>query len=385
MCAMKQMYLSISVVTLCALLFSYTAQAQCGLSATGTATANANNTAVGTVGWTGTGNTTATDGSYANANVTLSALSSANSNYLQLSGFNFNIPVAYAVCGVGVSIVHNTGAVLSLVTYVADNVVQLATTNGAAAPTLIGTNQALTGGSNGWPATNATANYGGNGNLMGAASIPNATVNNANFGVVISAHFAAVVSLGLNANVDKVSMSIYTNPQIILPITLENFSVTGETEGNTIRWTANANDIANVFIVQRSGDGTTWTDLNTLEASTGTQSYSYTDTNPLAGPNYYRLKLVNTDGTTGYSIVGIISTKTTSPNITFYPNPFHDMINISAPGTFTHLSLRDIAGRTLWVKEYPGGINSTQIPAGDLPQGLYFISVDGKTYKLIKN
>jgi hypothetical protein len=382
---MKQMYSPLPVVIVCALLFSYTAQAQCGLSATGTATANANNTNVGTLAWSGTGNTTASDGGYATSSATFALLGSANSNYLTLSGFNFNIPVAYTVCGVGVSIVHNTGTVLSLVTYVADNVVQLATINGTSAPTLIGTNQALMGGANGWPATSATANYGGNGDLMGAVSIPNATVNNANFGVVISAHFAAVLAIVLNANVDKVSMSIYTNPQIVLPIKLENFTVTGGSEGNTIRWTANANDIANVFIVQRSSDGTAWTDLSTLEASTGTESYSYTDANPLAGPNYYRLKLVNTDGTTGYSIVGIISTKTSTPNISFYPNPFHDMINISAPGTFTHLSLRDIAGRTLWVKEYPGGINSTQIPAGDLPQGLYFITVDGKTYKLIKN
>ena len=385
MCAMKQMYSSISVVTLCALLLTNAAQAQCGLSATGTAAADGNNTSTGTLAWTGTGNTTVSDNSYATSSATIAIAGTANSNYLTLSGFNFNIPAAYNVCGVGVSVVRNTGAVLSLLTYVADNVVQLATMNGASAPTLIGSNQALTGGSNGWPTSNGTANYGGNGNLMGAVSITNATVNSANFGVVISAHFAAVLSIILNANVDKVSMSIYTNPQIILPITLENFSVTGEEEGNTIRWTANANDIANVFIVQRSGDGTAWGDLSTLEASTGTQSYSYTDPNPLAGPNYYRLKLVNTDGTTGYSIVGIISTKTETPNITFYPNPFHDMINISAPGTFTHLSLRDITGRTLWVKEYPGGILSTQIPAGDLPKGLYFVTVDGKTYKLIKN
>ena len=131
---MKQMYLSLSVVTLCVLLLTSTAKAQCGLSATGTATANGNNTTIGTLAWTGTGNTTASDGSYANTGATLAVLSTANSNYLTLSGFGFNIPVAYNICGVGVSIVRNTGAILTLGTYVADNVVQLATINGAGPP-----------------------------------------------------------------------------------------------------------------------------------------------------------------------------------------------------------------------------------------------------------
>jgi hypothetical protein len=71
--------------------------------------------------------------------------------------------------------------------------------------------------------------------------------------------------------------------------------------------------------------------------------------------------------------------------IGFYPNPFHNTINISAPGgVFTQLTLHNAQGATIWSKAYPGGITTTQIPAAGLPQGLYFLTVDGATYPLIK-
>jgi hypothetical protein len=384
MCAMKQMYLPLHVVILCTLLSIQTAQAQCGLAGSATAGANGdNNTIGGSLSWSGTGNTTSLDGSYANATPLAVLLGTVPTNYLTLNQFGFNIPNGYTICGVGLSISRGTNVLLSLNGSVTDNVVQLATINGVNSLTLLGSNQAAT--STAWPyASIGTAIYGGGGNTMGATLTP-AIVSATNFGVAISANINTLLGVLIGANIDKVSMSIYTNPLIILPITLENFTVGGEGTGNAIRWTANADEIANQFIVQRSADGNTWQDLATLPATTGTESYSYTDANPLAGLNYYRLALVNTDGTTGYSITAIVSSKSAAPGIHFYPNPFHDMINITASGTFTRLSLKDIAGRTLWVKEYPGGISSVQIAAGDLPPGLYFITVDGTTYKLVKN
>jgi len=370
---------------LCTLLSHQTAQAQCTFAGTLTAAANGNNSTIGSVAWTNTGNTTALDGSYTSAPVLVSSIIfpvTTTTQYLTLNNFGFNIPNTYTICGVGLSIDRDYSALASLNGYAVDNVVQLATINSPTSLTLLGSNQAS--GTH-WPyATIGNATYGGSGNLMGATLTPG-SVSAANFGVAISANVISSLSILITANVDKVSMSIYTNPPIVLPITLENFTVTGGSNGNIINWTANAGDIANNFVVQRSADGADWQDLTTITASTSSQSYGYTDETPLSGPNYYRLELVNTDGTTRYSITAIVATKS-MPTIRFYPNPFHDMINITAPGSFTRLALKDIAGRTLWVKEYTGGgVTSASMPAGGLPQGMYFISVDGSTYKIIKN
>jgi hypothetical protein len=269
-----------------------------------------------------------------------------------------------------------------------DNVVQLATFTGSA-PTLIGANQALTLVN--WPySTPVTSTYGGAGNLLGvsAATMTPAMVNNANFGVAISANVITAplqVSIGLTAAIDQVSMTVYTTPPTTLPILLERFTVSGGSAGNLVSWTAGANNVANDFIVQRSPDGNNWQDLTTVTAVAGsTESYSFTDADAPSGAEYYRLKLVNDDGSVGYSIIAVVATRI-QPNIHFYPNPFQDMINISALTPFHHVSLTDISGRTLWVKEYASGINSVQIPSAALPQGLYFVSVDGSTSKLVKN
>jgi hypothetical protein len=72
--------------------------------------------------------------------------------------------------------------------------------------------------------------------------------------------------------------------------------------------------------------------------------------------------------------------------VTLYPNPFHDIINITSPHLFSKLSVKDLLGKTLFVKEYAdGGVSNAQIPASGLAAGIYFVRVDGVTYKLIKN
>ncbi len=375
-----------------ALLSIRTAQAQCNAVGTNTAASNGISAAPGgTINWTGTGNTTAADNSFATASSLISTglvPIATTTNYLALRNFGFTIPGTYTICGVGISIVKEYGALLALNGTVVDNVVQLATYTGST-PTLVGNNQALSLVN--WPfATPVTSTYGGSGNLMGvsAAAMTPAMVNNANFGVAFSATVITAplqLSIGMTAAVDQVSMTVYTTPPTTLPILLGNFTVSGGSAGNLVSWTAGANNVANDFIVQRSPDGNNWQDLTTVTAVAGsTGSYSYTDADAPSGANYYRLKLVNDDGSVGYSIIAVVATRI-QPNNHFYPNPFHDMINISAPIPFHHVSLTDISGRTLWVREYSSGVNSVQIPSAALPQGLYFVAVDGSTSKLVKN
>ena len=384
-----------TVHAFCILIFALfsvrTVRAQCNAIGTNTAAANGNSALIGSIGWVNTGNTTAADNAYTTATslITTGLLPvSTTTNYLSLSNFGFSIPGTYTICGVGISLVKGYTSLLSINGSVVDNVVQLATFTGSA-PTLIGANQALTLVN--WPySTPVTSTYGGAGNLLGvsAATMTPGMVNNANFGVAISANVITAplqVSIGLTAAIDQVSMTVYTTPPTTLPILLERFTVSGGSAGNLVSWTAGANNVANDFIVQRSSDGNNWQDLTTVTAVAGsTESYSFTDADAPSGAEYYRLKLVNDDGSVGYSIIAVVATRI-QPNIHFYPNPFQDMINISALTPFHHVSLTDISGRTLWVKEYASGINSVQIPSAALPQGLYFVSVDGSTSKLVKN
>ncbi|GGB25319.1 hypothetical protein [Puia dinghuensis] len=57
-------------------------------------------------------------------------------------------------------------------------------------------------------------------------------------------------------------------------------------------------------------------------------------------------------------------------------------IHTGAFGTGTHTD-----GANDWpsARPCPGGITNTQIPVSGLPQGLYYLTIDGVTFKLLKN
>ncbi len=263
---------------------------------------------------------------------------------------------------------------LTLGNGIADNSVKL-----VKGGVVAGTEEAAPGA---WPFPITEQDYGSSTDTWGLPLLPSDI--NATFGVAISARLTSLIALSYGADVDMIGVTVYSSPPVVLPVALQNYSVTGGPAGDQLSWTAGAGNVASEFVIQRSGDGLHWTDLTTINANAGTDSYQYTDADPLSGANYYRLELRNGEATIGYSVVAAVATKVT-PNIHFYPNPFHDMISITAPNSFTRVALTDMTGRTLWVKEYSGGVNSAQVPAGTLPQGLYFVSVDGSTYKLVKN
>jgi hypothetical protein len=57
--------------------------------------------------------------------------------------------------------------------------------------------------------------------------------------------------------------------------------------------------------------------------TTAQTDYSFTDASPADGNNYYRLKMVDIDGSATYSKIVVASFATTQRLIATYPNPAH--------------------------------------------------------------
>ncbi len=77
-----------------------------------------------------------------------------------------------------------------------------------------------------------------------------------------------------------------------------------------------------------------------------TASYSYTDNGPQRGTNFYRLRIIDLSGKTGYS--NIVAIETGASRISVYPNPAKDVLNIDINGSADQryrLLLYDAAGR----------------------------------------
>ena len=331
---------------------------------------------------------------------TLLSITSGKTDYLELTNFGFNIPTGSTIDGIEVDVTHQVTG-LSLLQWVGisgsvtDNIVQLT------GPGVSSVNKAS---GSAWPFASAgTAVYGSSSDVWGPTQWTAAMVNSPSFGVDISASSIGGILLGIKlipeASIDAVQINITYSLPTTLPLTLSQWSVTRRGNSSLLRWQA-ANDAPaagagaaapETFIVERSSNGTDWTTIAEIAASDGTPAsgptqYSYADENPPAnGTVYYRLRLHSADQPDSWSTVQVLGGKILRPQISLYPNPFHDMIIVSAPGgAFTRLILRNAQGAILLARDYPGGISTTQIPITGLPQGLYLLTVDGTSYPLLK-
>jgi hypothetical protein len=109
-----------------------------------------------------------------------------------------------------------------------------------------------------------------------------------------------------------------------------NFVAQKEEDFTSLLWTHNGSFAVEEYIVERSDNGNGFAPLNAL-ASKGGQSqelYEDFDLEPVTGDNYYRLKMIYTDGSIGYSDVQ----KVTFVDLTDYvlfPNPANGFVKAS--------------------------------------------------------
>jgi hypothetical protein len=359
---------------LCALLAADPADAQC--TGTGNTTITGTSVAgIGTLTWTTPNNIGALDGAYATAGISLTT-GTTTTYYLEGTGLGFSIPVGNTVCGVAVTIQRlNTSTTLGVGVY--DNTVSLI--NGGV---VSGNNEANTSLS--WPTTITAANYGGATDDWGLALTP-AAVNAANFGAALAVDLKApLVAVTFTAEVDQMTVTVYSEPPV-LAITLQNFTVTAASGGgNLLSWEIPTGMAVNRLIIERSPNGQDFSPLDSINAGAQPGPYIYTDNHPLPGPNYYRLHLLAADGSIGYSVMAAIVTRVAG-GVHIYPNPFHTDFDVNASTPFTRLTLRDLDGRVLFSKLYPGGVTGARVPATGVSQGLYILSVDTSTFRVLKN
>lgn len=118
----------------------------------------------------------------------------------------------------------------------------------------------------------------------------------------------------------------------VLPIELTSFD--GENLGsqNWIYWTTASEMNNDHFVLQRSPDGSDFSDLAIIQASGNSNvedKYDYYDKNPFAGINYYRLKQVDVDESYSYSeIISIGKSPGTDVVTSLSPNPTTGLINV---------------------------------------------------------
>lgn len=172
--------------------------------------------------------------------------------------------------------------------------------------------------------------------------------------------------------------------QTPLPVKWASFKGTVlENRAVQLSWQTATERNNSYFEVQRSSDAEIFTALGQVkgeDTSDKLNTYSYTDNQPTLGTNYYRLKQVDTDGTSSYSkTIAVIFRG--GNFLTVYPNPATDQVSIQLKEVVAiqSVSLYDQTGRLL------RQLNAARtVSVGNLAPGLYYLEVvtkDGQTYR----
>lgn len=184
---------------------------------------------------------------------------------------------------------------------------------------------------------------------------------------------------------------IYQMASVALPLKLGDFTVSKKSNGAQLNWETISEQNSSHFEIEKSTDGNQYTKLGQVSAkgnSTDRQVYSWLDPVPVTGTIFYRLKLVDLDGSAMYSRVVVLKNMNELVVSTF-PNPVHDLLNVQLTlqkKESIHLQLTDLSGKTVYnnTVAMQDGQNATSISVAHLPAGTYYLVLNREEGRQVK-
>ncbi len=171
------------------------------------------------------------------------------------------------------------------------------------------------------------------------------------------------------------------------PLPVELISFSGRIDECTpeLKWTSATEENFDRYELESSANGSNFTYEAVVVGAGGSTSRNYTYTaNEVEGTVYYRLKMIDLDGTVAYSDILFLSSDCSAISSTeLYPNPVDQhaelTINFYAFERDAQIILRDMLGRTVKQATFnvvEGEINTVRF-ATDLTPGTYTLQVEG--------
>ena len=161
-----------------------------------------------------------------------------------------------------------------------------------------------------------------------------------------------------------------------LPVKLIGFKAAKAENSVKLAWNTSAESNSRSFEIQQSGTGNNWQTVGEVAAkgeSNSNTNYDFIHTNPAAGNNLYRLKMIDADNTFAYS--SIVSVKVEgAAQIALYPNPATDYMTVtSSAGALSSVKIYTTNG-VLVKNTAPDASN--KIGLSDLKSGRYVVKIN---------
>lgn len=188
-----------------------------------------------------------------------------------------------------------------------------------------------------------------------------------------------------------------------LPVRLTNFTANRSNNDAVLKWTTASEVNSRIFEIERLDANRKYVTIGSVNAagnSTNTRRYQFVDENAaraISGTTaYYRLKMIDRDGTFEYSELRAVNfeTRVSRNNVLAYPNPFTSIINLTIDAVAdakANITIFDLTGRLIVSKDVNVTAGSNLVNLEELSganNGVYIVKtvIDGITYseKVIK-
>ena len=177
--------------------------------------------------------------------------------------------------------------------------------------------------------------------------------------------------------ITNTTTTIVTNSSSPVPVKVEYFSISSRNNINTLNWKAACTYGNAKFIIERSDGGIHFNSIGNISAASlrCQLPFNFTDNNPAAGKNYYRLKIIDADGISFYSKILVVGNNkagleiTAISNSSIYFNSYKQQTLqlklIAADGKLVYADSKIIAT----------GNSQTNLPMKHLATGIYTLVV----------
>ncbi len=173
----------------------------------------------------------------------------------------------------------------------------------------------------------------------------------------------------------------------ILPVKLQQFTGHWQTDLALLQWVSEEGNQFSHYELERSRNGDDFIAIATIfgnELPGAAQAYTYRDRNAQPeATHYYRLKMVNRDGSYSYSAIQLVNavTNPATLHLKLFPNPTRGDIQVQIPASWQGKTLRieilDLAGRMIKQSVIGQAAPVEKIELSGLASGLYIFRTTG--------
>ena len=164
---------------------------------------------------------------------------------------------------------------------------------------------------------------------------------------------------------------VFTTP---LPIELLSFTAVKEHQSARLNWATTQEINSSHFLIEHSTGGMHYNVLANVPASGNSsqqQWYGYAHPAPARGLNYYRLRLVDKDGSFRYSPVRTLFFEDSRP-LVLRPNPASTAVTIEVAEKGGTIRIAGVSGKVL--RQFEMKNNQVKLDLATWAAGIYFVT-----------